>query len=132
MVKQKIKVITFLLSTLITFLLLNIILVTIGFNIFVEEKHIEATREKVLAEDFDPNQITNTTVEVEWPWYAKGLYVVSISIFWFFLGRIACRIFLNKTWYLYLLIPLILGIILVDFFLPIYLLSCYAGGKLKR
>lgn len=69
--------------------------------------------------------------QIKTPWYSVLFWTSTISLYWFSFGYIFCKkLKPHKLRYL-LIYPIFVGGIFLDFYLPIYCLFCYLGGKLS-
>ena len=65
---------------------------------------------------------------INWPWYYILINSLFYSIFWFFLGRVAYKIFAIPYWRYSLLVPVLYFLLSYDLTFVIYLLITLVGG----
>lgn len=109
---------------------------TIVDYFFIEKIQINRMHEKM--KDFSPSwppsdeKIEVEISDTEWPWYAITVYYAVLIMYWYFFGKIFRKFVPAKTWIPCLAVPIITSLLYMDFVLPLYLVSCFTGGKRGR
>ena len=103
------KAATFLLVWFLISLLCIFAIVIFVNTVFVKDAHIK----KAIREHLESNRVTNA-VKYPGPWYALVMIYLLQTGYWFFVGFIYKKIFLQSLWHLRLLLPIAFHLVFFD------------------
>ena len=105
-------------------------------RLFFEREHLKTIERMLNEKSYPLPDSTNPNVTIKmpesaWTWGSVAFYALLPSLFCFAFGRVVRIAKVKRKWIVCVVPPVLTAVAFVDILLPLYLLFCYLGVRLR-